>query len=233
MTKGEREDLQRLIRQREKVLKSAAKQRSAELLADFENQMGQEYAFDQDEIWKQAVESVAPLVAKAQKTIAARCRELGIPERFAPSLKLDWRSRGYDNIIDRRKAELRCMAQTQVEAIERKAIVEIEVSCLDAQTQLAIAGLSSDMARQFIEKLPAVSELMPKLSYAELAGEAEPPIAEQLVRPNTLRQRRFRERQRVLRGNGAPALQASPPGVTDGQSNAGDDDELKHGPPDA
>jgi hypothetical protein len=29
ITKGEREDLQRLIRQREKVLKSAAKQRSA------------------------------------------------------------------------------------------------------------------------------------------------------------------------------------------------------------
>ena len=40
MSKGEREDLQRLIRQREKVLTSAAKQRSAELLADFENQMG-------------------------------------------------------------------------------------------------------------------------------------------------------------------------------------------------
>jgi len=40
MTRGEREDLQRLIRQREKVLKSAAQQRSAELLADFENQMG-------------------------------------------------------------------------------------------------------------------------------------------------------------------------------------------------
>ena len=50
MTKGEREDLQRLIRQREKVLKSAAKQRSAELLADFENQMGQEYKFDDDKV---------------------------------------------------------------------------------------------------------------------------------------------------------------------------------------
>jgi hypothetical protein len=43
MTKWEREDLQRLVRQREKVFKSAAKQRSAELIADFENQMGQEF----------------------------------------------------------------------------------------------------------------------------------------------------------------------------------------------
>ena len=44
MTRAEREDLQRLVRQREKVLRSAAKQRSAELLADFENQMGSEYS---------------------------------------------------------------------------------------------------------------------------------------------------------------------------------------------
>jgi hypothetical protein len=49
MSKSEREDMQRLVRQREKVFKSTAKQRSAELLADFENQMGQECSFDQDE----------------------------------------------------------------------------------------------------------------------------------------------------------------------------------------
>jgi hypothetical protein len=42
MARAEREDLQRLVRQREKVLKSATKQRSAELVADFENQMGSE-----------------------------------------------------------------------------------------------------------------------------------------------------------------------------------------------
>jgi hypothetical protein len=50
MTKGEREDLQRLIRQREKVLKSAAKQRSYELIADFENQMGSAYSFDDAQV---------------------------------------------------------------------------------------------------------------------------------------------------------------------------------------
>jgi hypothetical protein len=88
MTKGEREDLQRLVRQREKVLKSAAKQRSA-----FETQMGQEYAFDQDTIWKQAQAAADREVKKAQKLVAARCRELGIPDRFAPSLELEWHQR--------------------------------------------------------------------------------------------------------------------------------------------
>lgn len=88
LAKGE--DLQRLVRQPEKVLKSAAKQRSSELIADFENQMGQEYRFDQDEIWAQAMKAAEREVQKAQAQVAARCRELGIPDQFAPSLSLDW-----------------------------------------------------------------------------------------------------------------------------------------------
>jgi recombinational DNA repair ATPase RecF len=95
MTKSEREDLQRLVRQREKVLKSAAKQRSADLLADFENQMGAQYSFDQDEVWRQAIAACEPEIKKAQARVAARCRELGIPAQFAPSLDLEWHHRGY------------------------------------------------------------------------------------------------------------------------------------------
>jgi hypothetical protein len=204
MTRAERGDLQRLVRQREKVLKLAAKQRSAELLADFENQMGQGYSFDQDEIWKQAAEIAKREVAKAQNQIAARCRELGILERFAPGLDLSWRHRGYDNILEKRRKELRNMAQTQIAAIEQKAIVQIELSCLDAQTELAVSGLTSEAARNFVDRLPSIDTLMPRLSFAEVAGEAEPPIAEQLVSPNALRQRRFREKQAALRNAPAP-----------------------------
>jgi hypothetical protein len=123
---------------------------------------------------------------------------LSIPKRFAPSLNLQWHHRGYDNQLESRRKELRRMAQTQITAIEQKAIVQIELSCLDAQQQLAIAGPTSDAAREFLERLPSIETLMPKLSFAEVAGEADPPIAEQLVSPNALRQRRFRERKAVL-----------------------------------
>jgi hypothetical protein len=203
MTRNEREDLQRLVRQREKVLKSAAKQRSAELIADFENQMGQQYAFDQDAVWKQAVKSVEPVVVKAQAQIAARCRELGIPSQFAPSVDLRWHARGYGNSLEQRRRELRTMAQTQVAAIEAKAVTAIEMECLEAQTALALAGLTSAAPRTFIERLPTVEQLMPKLSFQEMAGEAEPPVAEQLVSSNAMRQRRYRERQALRHRNGA------------------------------
>jgi hypothetical protein len=161
ISKSEREHLQRLIRQREKMVKSAAKQRSAD---------------------------------KAKQKVATRCRELGIPARFAPTLDLRWVQRGYHNLIERRRAELRRMAQTKIEAIE-KATTEIELSCLQAQTELAVAGLTSKAAHAFLNKLLAIDTLMPRLSFAQVAGEAEPPVAEQLVSPNTLRQRRYRERQ--------------------------------------
>jgi hypothetical protein len=201
ISRSEREDLQRLIRQREKVLKSAAKQRSAELLADFENQMGSEYAFDNDEVWKQATLAANREVKKAQGKVEERCRELKIPQRFAPSLSLDWHARGWDNSIDKRRAELRNMAKTRIAAIERGAITEIELSCLQAQEQIAVTGLSSEAAKRLFKELPAIDQLMPLLSYNEIAGESEPPIAEQLVSPNALRQRKWRERQRLLRND--------------------------------
>jgi hypothetical protein len=221
MTRSEREDLQRLVRQREKVLKSAAKQRSSELIADFENQMGQEYSFDQDEIWRQAAKAAEREVKKAQTIVTARCRELGIPDRFAPSLDLSWSARGHDNSISRRKAELRRMAQTQIEAIERKAVTEIELSCLKAQEEIAVAGLTSDAARKFIDALPSIERLMPALSFAEVSGEAKPPIAEQLVSSNALRQRRFRERHRNVAGPLQPDRVTLP--HPDGDAAPGDD----------
>jgi hypothetical protein len=47
-------------------------------------------------------------------------------------LELQWRHRGYDNLLARRKNELRKMAQARIASIEQKAIVQIETSCLDA-----------------------------------------------------------------------------------------------------
>ncbi len=147
MTKSEREDLQRLIHQREKAMKSAAKLRSTELLADFENQLASEFRFDDDAVW-----------AEAAKT---------------------------------------------------------------AQAEIATAGLESDAARAFVAKLPTVESLMPTLSYEEIAGEADPPVIEQLVSPNALRQRRFRKKREALRNAQTVtpgALRNSPDNAADGGS---------------
>jgi hypothetical protein len=87
----------------------------------------------------------------------------------------------------------------QIEAQEAQAITKIELSCLETQMQLAIAGLTSEAARSFVEALQSVDALMARLSFSEIAGEAEPPIAERLVSSNALRRQRHRERQIALR----------------------------------
>ncbi len=208
MTKSEREDLQRLIRQREKVLKSAAKQRSSDLLADFENQLGAEYHYDQDEVWKEATRIVKQEVAKASAKVAARAAQLGIPANFAPDISFSWYRRG-ENAIKERRIELRKMATRRIAAIEAKAIVDIELASVEAQTRIASSGLTPEAARTFLDSLPKLETLMPKLTFEEVAGKAEPPIAEQLVSPGALRQRRFRERHRNVTGP-LPAFAPSP-----------------------
>jgi hypothetical protein len=223
MNKGEREALQVLIRQRERVLKSAAKQRSSELLADFENQLGSIYSYDNDATWAEAARLAKQEVAKAQTKIAARAAELGIPKDFAPKLSAEWYGRGA-NAVKQRRTELRVMAKTRIAAIEAKAIVEIEMQSVEAQTQIAQSGLTSEAASQFLERLRPVEELMPTLSFEEVAGKAETPIAEQLTSPGALRQRRFRERHKDLSSRAAPGHTAALHNAQVTPSNALSDD---------
>jgi hypothetical protein len=217
ISRHDAEDLRRLIIKREKTQKAAAKLRSAELLADFENQMASEFQFDDDAVWAEATKAAEAEVAKAQAKIAARCQELGIPARFAPSLRLHWHNRGYDNSLEKRRAELRRVAETRIEAIEQEALVKIEKGSVDALTNLTLGALETEEARKFIDSLPTVEMLMKPLRFEEIAGPADPPIAEQLVTPNALRQRRYRDRQKALR-DGSQALHNGHSGQTSGGS---------------
>lgn len=196
ITKAEREELHRIVRQREKVMKSAAKQRSAELLADFEDQMNADYQPEDDPVWEEVTKAAEAEVEKAEKKIKARCRELGISDKFAPRLSVSWHHRGYYNTLEKQRTELRVVAKARIEAIERDALHLIDKQTLAAQTQLVAEGLTSDAAHAFITSLPSVESLMPSLSFREMAGISDVPIAEQLVSNNAERQRRFRERRK-------------------------------------
>jgi hypothetical protein len=167
MTKGERVELGQLIRKREKVMKSYAEERAAKMLAEFDAQSAQIYSFDQDETWKQSTEAAGKVVAKANKEIAARCKELGIPAEFAPSLEFGWRERG-QNAVASRRAELRRMATSRIKSIQAETFTKIERMSLTAQTEVIANGLESDTARQFLDNMPSLESLMPSLDVAEI-----------------------------------------------------------------
>jgi hypothetical protein len=167
MTKGEREDLARLIRNRERVLKAAASQRSAELLAEFEQHMASVYKFDEDEVWREAHAAADAAVTAAGKAIAGRCAELGIPADYAPTLHLHWYGRG-ENALASRRAELRLVAKSRITAIEKGARTKIEMLCLDAQSQILAQGLTSAAEVAFFDGLPKIEALMPPLEIGSI-----------------------------------------------------------------
>ena|SRR5918995_6961668 len=89
MTRDERKQLEQLIAGRKKVAKYAVQKRKAELLADVERQLAAIYRAD-DEAWSDLSARADAAVKEADAELAKRCRELGIPEEFRPSLHCGW-----------------------------------------------------------------------------------------------------------------------------------------------
>lgn len=167
MTKAERSELGQLIRKRERVMKAAASERSAQILAEFDRQSAAIYAYDDDDVWKKAAEAAKAAVAEAQAVVEARCKELGIPPEFAPGLSVGWYGRG-QNAAAERRSELRRLAKSRVEAIEKEAATKIERLSLTAQTEVIANGLESDAARRFLESMPSLETLMPQIDAGEV-----------------------------------------------------------------
>lgn len=82
LTKTERQELTSLLRRREKVAKSDAKQRSADLLAEFEEKLAA-LMKPTDEAWADVVALAEQAAEDANARIAERCRaaspKIGIP----------------------------------------------------------------------------------------------------------------------------------------------------------
>jgi len=167
MTRSERVELGQLIRKRERVMKSQTMERAAFMLAEFDQQSAQLYSFDDDEVWAEATREAEKIVAESSEKIRRRCKKLGIPSEFAPFLSFGWMQRG-QNAVAGRRAELRRMAKSRIDAIARETYAKIERLSLTAQTEVIANGMESVAARDFLEKMPSLELLMPKIDAKEI-----------------------------------------------------------------
>lgn len=165
-------DLSMIIRDRTKVLRAHAEEQAAACMADFEKQMATVYTFDQDEVWQKATLAAQRVVQESQMAIAKRCRELGIPPTFAPSISASWQGRG-ENMLAARRTELRRVAKTSIDAMTKAAITKIEKQALDLRTQVVGMGLLSPDAKMFLESLAPVEESMRALDFGEIEKKLE------------------------------------------------------------
>jgi hypothetical protein len=170
MTKGEREDLIRLVKQREKVAKTAAEQRSAAMLADFERQVSAAHKFNDDEVWNAATAAAVDAAKKVNAEIEAKATELGIPPEFQPKLQFSWEKRGKAE-YNQRRDDLRRLAKAEIDAMEKVARVQIESQSVSAQTEIIANGLSSADAIAFLQQLPAIESMMPALDITTIQAK--------------------------------------------------------------
>jgi hypothetical protein len=86
--------LLRYLRCQERRVALLAAEHKAVIIAELEQQLASIYRYDQDEVWQEAAKAAQKVIGPAQEAVAARCKELGIPERFAPSINWTWSGRG-------------------------------------------------------------------------------------------------------------------------------------------
>jgi hypothetical protein len=172
LNRHESHDLSMIIKDRSKVLRAHAEEQAAACMADFERQLATSYAFDQDEVWKKATLEAQRVVQESQALIAKRCKQLGIPPTFAPSISASWQGRG-ENMLASRRAELRRVAQSSIAAMTKAAITKIEKQALDLRAQVVGMGLLSPDAKMFLESLAPVEESMRALDFGEIEKKLE------------------------------------------------------------
>jgi hypothetical protein len=172
LSRNETHDLGMIIKDRAKVLKAHAEEQAAACMADFERKLATVYTWDQDATWKQAAQRAKQVVDEAQAEVAKRCKELGIPETFAPAIGLTWQGRG-ENALNQRRMELRRVAESAIRAMTKAAVTKTEKQSLELRTQVVTMGLVSAEAKMFLESLAPVEDAMRALDFAEMEHKLE------------------------------------------------------------
>jgi DNA replicative helicase MCM subunit Mcm2 (Cdc46/Mcm family) len=166
MTSAERTELSKLVRMSAAVAKADAEAHGKAVLADAEAKLAAEYKRE-DEAWADIVETAEKQIADADATIAAVCRERGIPENFRPGIHLGWYSRG-ENAFKERRGEIRRVVQAEVAARVTEAKVEIDRQAVQLATRITQAGLTSEEAQKFIAEMPTPAQLFRPLERLKL-----------------------------------------------------------------
>lgn len=170
MTKAERMELAKVVRLRAKVAKDETTAEEKRILADFEAQLAAEYP-EHHPAWEQITATAREAVAVADRQIAALCRQFNIPEEFRPGIRAYWHGRG-ENAWRERRSELRRVAQTEAAARSAAAKTAIDRQAAQMLEELVSAALSSDQAKDFLQRLPSVDTLMPRLEFTALEAIA-------------------------------------------------------------
>jgi hypothetical protein len=164
MTKGERDELRRLVRQRTKVLRDEVKARTAELAADVEQQLIARF-YERDEKRLEAEREIQGIIAAANVQVSEALAKTdshltGVGRSFIEPGRIFW------DTSDRHA--LRAAAIKDIEARAAAAVLVLSRQEVTLLEQLARGALESAEAMAFLDSIPSVGELVPAARMEEL-----------------------------------------------------------------
>ena len=170
MSKAELDKLESLAKEQRRVAKTGVDQMAAERLADVEAQLSAQHDA-RAPAWAEVTARAEAACRHADEEVSETCRRLGIAENLRPSIVAQWYSRG-ENAEKGRRAELRKLAERRLQAEAKAAKHQIDRATLGVLTGLATRALTSAEATAFLDSMPTVEQLMPRLVIRELeAGQ--------------------------------------------------------------
>lgn len=170
MTKGERDELRRLLRQRFKVLRAEVEQRRLELAAEAAQRVQERYT-GVDKLVDDVNGRIASIVDSAHREI----RDLmsGIPDEQLTQLV--WVGHTGNRMLPPQvgpkredRFTLKAALTTGIDAHVHTALVKLDRQEADLMERLVIGVIESKEAREFLRSIPTVAELVPATRLAEL-----------------------------------------------------------------
>lgn len=169
MNASERASLRQVVRSRCKVLRADVSARAAELTTEISEKVAAEFA-GRDKRIGDMNEVIAGIIDQANKDIREQCtnlqKELGGVELVAlhggmiPGLIFS--AQGRD------KMRMRMRLEEQLHVQVTRALRTIESQEADLLQALAVDGLETDAARDFLGRIPTVGELVPTSRIMEI-----------------------------------------------------------------
>lgn len=167
MNKTERDELRRLIRARFKVLRSDVEQRKAELLVELDSEIAARFA-DVDKQWRDAAFVIEKIRLEANGQINQVYRDLIGKDEYGTAADHNLVSIRHIGQPHNNRGHMRNRGLQQIEARCKAALLELERREVELLTDLATSALESAEARQFMGRIPTVSELVPRARLQEI-----------------------------------------------------------------
>lgn len=169
ISKGERDELRRIVRGDFKALGMELHAREAEILADIEQRVAQRFQPDETAL-ADAEAKMGEIVGRANREMAAVVDDL--------RQHVD----GYDITVDRMYIPLIAATPSKRHEMRRALIAELTAEVVKAKTvmarqendllrKLSADALTSSGAHEFLASIPTVAALVPMARMAELEAQ--------------------------------------------------------------